>query len=271
MSHRYGGFVKGFRIFSKEWTDTKSPSSSASAPTSPTNFHYNDAKGIWNSNSTAQFPKSQGQLAFTIVGQTSVASSGANGGGTTTTVTTPSGAAIGDVLIMVVQSGSSAITGPNGWTTGASSTNASQNSYVYYQILTGAPSANYSFTQAGISLINATLIVIRKTAGSPTFVAGSTTTDSSLSSVVFGSVTVASLSAVIAVSFVRGSTTAGVTIPNLPAPYTEISEIINTTSTQNSRSLMVEYRFSDSGSITPATKTLPETTAGVIAMTFAIS
>jgi hypothetical protein len=61
---RYGGFRVGkYRILT-EWDSRKSPSSNIAAPASITEFEYSTAQGIWNLNSTVQFPKQLPAVTF---------------------------------------------------------------------------------------------------------------------------------------------------------------------------------------------------------------
>lgn len=54
---RFGGFRAGKKKYLSKWETMKSPSSTVTAPTSAQNFDYSKAQGIWNLNSTIQFPK----------------------------------------------------------------------------------------------------------------------------------------------------------------------------------------------------------------------
>ena len=77
---RWGGFRKGRQIFANSWESLRTPeavSQSIAAPTSPLEFDYTTAQGIWNLNSTVNFrgaPGSSYALGFsksldTISGQ----------------------------------------------------------------------------------------------------------------------------------------------------------------------------------------------------------
>ena len=60
MKSRWGGFRKGRQRYSNWWDELRTPdaaSESVAAPTSPTEFDYTTAQGIWNLNSTVQFKK----------------------------------------------------------------------------------------------------------------------------------------------------------------------------------------------------------------------
>lgn len=55
---RWGGFRNGRRRYTNSWDDLRTPnaaSQSVAAPTSPTDFNYTDAQGIWNLTSTVNF------------------------------------------------------------------------------------------------------------------------------------------------------------------------------------------------------------------------
>ena len=57
---RWGGFFKGFKRYSEKWAElrtSEAETQSVAAPTSPTDFDYTTAQGIWNLNSTMQFKK----------------------------------------------------------------------------------------------------------------------------------------------------------------------------------------------------------------------
>ena len=57
---RWGGFRKGFKRYYSNWEDLRTSSASTvNAPANPTEFDYTTAQGIWNLNSTMQFPKTQ--------------------------------------------------------------------------------------------------------------------------------------------------------------------------------------------------------------------
>lgn len=77
---RWGGFRKGRKRYTNWWNELRTPeaaSQSVVAPTSPTDFDYTTAQGIWNLNSTVNFrgaPGSSYALGFsksldTISGQ----------------------------------------------------------------------------------------------------------------------------------------------------------------------------------------------------------
>lgn len=58
MKSRWGGFRTGRTRFTESWNDLRTPDAaqrSVAAPTSPTEFNYTDAQGIWNLNSTVNF------------------------------------------------------------------------------------------------------------------------------------------------------------------------------------------------------------------------
>ena len=58
---RWGGFRKGRKRYINWWDELRTPDAateSVETPTSPTEFDYTTAQGIWNLNSTMQFPKS---------------------------------------------------------------------------------------------------------------------------------------------------------------------------------------------------------------------
>jgi hypothetical protein len=57
---RWGGFRKGRRRYTKDWDELKAPSAEReeTVADTPQEFSYVEAKGIWNLNSTMQFPKS---------------------------------------------------------------------------------------------------------------------------------------------------------------------------------------------------------------------
>ena len=71
---RWGGFFKGFKRYSEKWNElrtTEAETQSVAAPTSPTEFDYTTAQGIWNLNSTMQFKKRSipvGQAEYTTPG-----------------------------------------------------------------------------------------------------------------------------------------------------------------------------------------------------------
>lgn len=70
MFSRWGGFRKGLQQYKNWWGELKTSSAPASAPTSPTNFDYTTAQGIWNLNSTVQFSKKK-SLPISFVGYAS--------------------------------------------------------------------------------------------------------------------------------------------------------------------------------------------------------
>lgn len=65
---RWGGFRKGRKRYARNWSDLKSANSfrEATVATTAENFSYVEAQGIWNLNSTMQFPKSNQYLPTSI-------------------------------------------------------------------------------------------------------------------------------------------------------------------------------------------------------------
>lgn len=70
MFSRWGGFRKGRQRYRNWWDELKAPSAPSTAPTSPTEFDYTTAQGIWNLDSTVQFSKKK-SLPITFVGYAS--------------------------------------------------------------------------------------------------------------------------------------------------------------------------------------------------------
>lgn len=61
---RFGGFRRGKKLFKREWDELQRPGSitnpaPAVFPSSVQDFQYVHGKGVWDLNSTSQFPKSQ--------------------------------------------------------------------------------------------------------------------------------------------------------------------------------------------------------------------
>lgn len=269
MSRRHGGLVKNFKGFKDDWSSIKSPSSTASTPASITNLRYTDAGGIWTINSTVEFPKSQATASISVVGQTSYTSN--SNQTSTNAMSTPAGSASGDMLILVVQSGTVAPNTPAGWTLSYSSDGTNQDIYIFTLNLVSSPASTYTVSFPSSTTFNISFFTVRKSSGSVGFGSGISTIDSSLTSVAFPKLGVATPSVVFAVSAVRGTTTTGVSISSLASPYAVISDITNTTSTVASRMLKTEYAAVDSGNITPSTKSLSTTVSAVTATLFSVS
>lgn len=64
---RWGAFFRGFRQYKTNWDNFKTSSAqSVSTPTSPVEFDYTTAQGIWNLNSTVNFRSTGGGASYTL-------------------------------------------------------------------------------------------------------------------------------------------------------------------------------------------------------------
>jgi hypothetical protein len=113
---RWGGFRKGRRRYTKDWDALKAPSAEReeSVADTPQEFSYVEAKGIWNLNSTMQFPKSNRYMPTTLEFVASRTT-------TDDILAVPTQAAVGDIAVVYasehnpgVRSGN---TLPSGWVT----------------------------------------------------------------------------------------------------------------------------------------------------------
>lgn len=110
---RFGGFRIGRRVFS-DWETLKSPSAgNASVPSTIQDFDYTKAQGIWNLDSTVQFPRRE-QSPIEFIGSSKITASSTS---TNHTINLPSGVQNGDLLILIVsQNFTYSTTPPTGWT-----------------------------------------------------------------------------------------------------------------------------------------------------------
>lgn len=133
---RWGGFFKGFRRYTNKWDDlrtSEAEAASVAAPTSPTDFDYTTAQGIWNLNSTVQFKKGPAvvvvPLSYTFVDSSTSTDSA--------TITIPVSAQAGDIAILFDSNVVSSPVTPSGWTS------------IYQQSITFDTTVSYKILQSG--------------------------------------------------------------------------------------------------------------------------
>lgn len=152
---RWGGFRKGRKLFANSWDRLRTPgaaSQSVAAPTSPTEFNYTNAQGIWNLNSTVNFRGTPGEgggasLNFTFLAYGSSVDSAS--------ITIPVLAQAGDIAVLFDSTATGVAAVPSGWTS-IYSDDVTFEKTVSYKILssgeagttiTGQTDAQYSVKQ----------------------------------------------------------------------------------------------------------------------------
>jgi len=133
---RWGGFRGGFNRYKEKWNELRTQEAenqSVAAPTSPIEFDYTTAQGIWNLNSTIQFKKSNAPavvpLSYTFVDSSTSADSA--------TITIPVTAQAGDIAILFDSTATGETATPSGWAS------------IYQQNATFETSVSYKILQSG--------------------------------------------------------------------------------------------------------------------------
>ena len=129
---RWGGFRKGRLRYTDNWDLLKTQSAPETAPTSPAEFDYTTAQGIWTLNSTVQFRKGNaGVSEYTFIAS-STSTDSAN-------ITIPVTAQAGDIAILFDSTATGATATPSGWTS------------IYQQDAVFETSVSYKILQNGES------------------------------------------------------------------------------------------------------------------------
>jgi hypothetical protein len=111
---RFGGFRLG-RIF-RDWDVRRSPSAgNITSPASVQEFDYSKVQGIWNLNSTMQFPKKPKVFNLTFISSST---------STSQTISFPAGTLDGDLVVLLQFSTTVNPSTPNGWTNIVESTSS---------------------------------------------------------------------------------------------------------------------------------------------------
>lgn len=118
---------------------------------------------------------------------------------TSITVTTPSGAQSGDYLLACISCGSREVTTPSGWTLLTSVDDGTGDVYVFGQLLSSSPAADYSFSLSGTTRPIALMLCFRDA----DFVVASSQDNASSLNVVAPSVSATSNNSILVCFFCR--------------------------------------------------------------------
>jgi hypothetical protein len=143
MSSRYGGFRVGKKRILNDWDNRKTPSTMQPAPESIEEFDYATAQGVWNLNSTTQFPR--------WAGPRTISNTTANSNGTTTvsslSITAPTGIQANELILIIAGNSNDTSTAqfndstlkPTGFTLIKTVGNATPDCHVaaFYKVATG--------------------------------------------------------------------------------------------------------------------------------------
>jgi hypothetical protein len=177
---RWGGYRIGRQRYTTQWEALRTPDAATQsivAPTSPLEFSYTTAQGIWNLNSTVNFrgtPGSGGSpLSFTFVDYGSSTDSAS--------VTIPVSAQTGDIAVLFDSTATGAPALPSGWTS-IYSNDATFEVTVSYKILaSGEPGTTITGHSSNLTYALKQILIFRPSNSISTVTIGSFVTSGEIS------------------------------------------------------------------------------------------